>query len=215
MLRAQPFSSEGAGGDEAPRNEFLRKDRKNSQRSLGRKSGGGPRTTRGLHIVPRRAQVTTLDKEEGSREVTETRASSQEGGKEMEQTGHVLRDVVAKMNKQAPKEVLGRASGGIALLGRGGGRGLRWDRLLEGETAPGAVLSDTQTLGREVFKVPMCRHFPAPAGLPKHSPRPLQTPPLQLQLPAGAGALSLQARVTRPSPLPSPRDPQSPPKPPL
>lgn len=65
--------------------------------------------------------------------MTETRASSQEGGKEMKEIGHVLRDVVAKMNKQAPKEVLGRAFGGIALLGRGGGRGLGWDRLLKGD----------------------------------------------------------------------------------
>lgn len=30
VLRTQPFSSEGVGGEEAPRNEFLRKDRKNS-----------------------------------------------------------------------------------------------------------------------------------------------------------------------------------------
>lgn len=30
VLRTQPFSSEGVGGEEAPRNEFLKKDRKNS-----------------------------------------------------------------------------------------------------------------------------------------------------------------------------------------
>lgn len=84
----------------------------------------------------------------------------------------------------------------------GAGAGGVWGGILspKEKRSPRAVLYETETVGCDDFNVLRRRHFPVPAQLPKHLPRPLQTLPLQLQLPASAGAFSLHAHVTRPSP---------------